>query len=97
MSKKSTKRKEEDMKVFGFMYNDNIHESAWCTISLHFDRCNAKKELWKHMKKAFLEFKEYKKDCAESYAEYSLEPGQVYNHHFGAHEDWRIHEFEILP
>lgn len=42
------------MKVYAFIYNSNIHESVYATMSLHFTRGGAKKAMNEHKKKAEL-------------------------------------------
>lgn len=40
------------MKVYAFIYNSNIHESAYVTMSLHFTRGGANRAKNEHKKKA---------------------------------------------
>lgn len=75
-------------KVYGFMYNECIHESSWATVSLHTSREGAEIALEKHKAEKLEEFQTYKKWCEEN---------DMGNPTFGEHEDWSIHEFEILP
>jgi hypothetical protein len=74
-------------RIYEFLYNSCVHESAWATMSLHRTRSGAKKALWEHMKTSFLDYRNnYKKYCIEN----SLPIPR-----FASHEDWCIHEVEI--
>jgi len=77
-------KNNNQMKVFAFLYNDCIYESAEATVSLHLTRKGAQSALRKHKAKKKKEWKEIYSGDFEA-----ISP-------FGTHEWWGVCEMEIL-
>lgn len=72
------------MKVYAFLYNPCIHESAFATMSLHKTRKGAEMAMEFHKAEAEKEHWETY-DRAEDYI----------MHPFGEHEAWKVEEMEV--
>lgn len=78
------------MKVYAFIYNSNIHESAYVTMSLHFTRGGANRAKNRHKAKELEQFKL----CIQA----SMTQGNgLYPLQFGRHEGWAMQEINIEP
>ena len=75
---------QQNNHVYAFLYNSNVHESAYSTVSLHFSKEGAEKAMIEHKQKALEEFNEVYKE-------------NPFNFKFGVDESWIIHTIEILP
>lgn len=73
-------------KIYEFLYNSNIWESAFQTISCHRTRAGAEKAMCEHKAKAKENFDKLYKNNTE--LKIDIE--------FGEHEDWQIGETELL-
>ncbi len=73
-------------KIYEFLYNSNIWESAFQTISCHRTRAGAEKAMGEHKAKAKEKFDKL----------YKNNPGLKIDIEFGEHEDWQIGETELL-
>ena len=72
------------MKVFEFLYNGCIHESAAATHSIHKTRKGAEMALEFNKQRAIKEWEEM------------YEPEEREQYPFGQHQYWGIRETEIL-
>lgn len=74
-----------ETKVWAFMYNWDIYDSAAEVISLHRTKKGARKAMLKHKKERLKEFNDYN----------ARNPNFADNKKFGWHEWWGVKEFEI--
>ncbi len=89
------------MIVYEFLYNGCIHESSYCTMSLHKTREGAEKALNDHRNIEFAAWEEYTKLLMEKDEEgndfgYESLEDCLEDNPFGKHEDWCIQEIELL-
>ena len=93
------------MIIYGFLYCDCIHESAYGTVSLHKTKEGAEAAMNKHKEEKRLEFEEYKKRRDADTEEYCIKENldeeakkslMEWGGKFGDHEDWQVDEFEVL-
>lgn len=75
--------------VYEALYNDNIHESAAGTLSIHKTREGAQKAIDYHKMEQLAEFNKFMSDISE-------EEQKIMNFKFGEHEWWGIRETEIF-
>jgi hypothetical protein len=87
---KASPRASDGSQIYAFVYNSNIHESSWATVSLHYSREGAEEAMRIHRQKRLDAFNKYA-------ATYNRE--FVYKHRFkfGEHEGWEVETVKILP
>ena len=73
------------MKVYAFLYNSCIYESAHATMSLHKTRKGAEMAMEFH-----------KAEKEKEHWEIYNKPEDCDTNPFGEHEDWRVEEMEVL-
>lgn len=73
------------MKVYAFMYNDNIYDSSDVVMSLHISPEGAEIAMNEHKEKSLLKFKIYQSALDD-----------IKDEDFGIHESWSIKPFEVL-
>jgi len=84
---------EEDEKdyVYEATYNGCIHESSWCTISIHKTKPGAIKAMNEHKYEEYKKFLKYNEECLKSDPNFFKE----FTNKFGEHQDWRIKRTEL--
>ena len=91
MENKVSQGNAEKESAWGFVYCPCIHESAFCTISLHKSKEGAEKAMEWHReekRKEWQKIVDWDKKDGGGYAEMCP---------FGSMEVWRVDEIEILP
>jgi hypothetical protein len=83
------------MKVYAFMYNDNIYDSSDAVMSLHISPKGAEKAMNEHKEKALIKFKTYQSICNQPADEFFNLHVDVKDEEFGIHESWSIKPFEV--
>ena len=81
---KVNNKNKREMKVYAFLYNSCIYESAYATMSLHKTRKGAE------MAMAF-----HKAEKEKEHWDIYNRPDDYYTSPFGEHEDWRVEEIEV--
>lgn len=92
------------MKIYAFMYNDCVHESAYGVVSLHRTPEGAESAMVKHKTECLEKYHENKLLIHEDYVndtELSEEDRNFLIEHnqedtFGVHQDWCVTEMELL-
>lgn len=79
--------------LYQFLYNSNVHESGWTTMSIHHSEEGAKRAMEEHKEKEWQKFLVYDQDCMERDPEFEFDYPNV----FGEYQDWTVQPIEIKP
>jgi hypothetical protein len=73
------------MRAFQALYNPDVHDSAYCTLSIHLTREGAEKAIKEHSEKELIEFIEYQEKLGEEASDLP----------FAWDKDWLVEEIQI--
>ena len=77
------------MKIYGFFYNDNIHESSPTLMALRFKKKAAEIEMKLHKEASRVQFQKHIDYWNE------IELAEELRYPFGNHENWMVWELEV--